>query len=274
MSPDAQIRPAEHRDVQNIARLVRSSFPQHLQPYMIQAQHGIDRYLGIVLTHPTLEAARLLYVAHSLGDNELDGYADFSLTAGNSAFLSYVCVAPKAQGQGLAKRMILHFLKNNPTIETLALDVFINNNPALHVYNALGFMEEHRSKWLTAPTGKQDNCSPTQLNLSISNFPAAHIAHHEFGFSDMSGKWKGRDIRIGRLGDKKIRFFQVDNLFDQGLLQQLSRLFPSVDEVFCIAPENSDPGQRLGAPGSYSTVATAQRMTLHRPARVVGNKTR
>lgn len=65
----------------------------------------------------------------------------------NSAHLGFIIIDPTKRGQGYGKKLVssmLVYAKDCLALERVTLNVFLNNEAALHCYESLGFNKEER----------------------------------------------------------------------------------------------------------------------------------
>jgi ribosomal-protein-alanine N-acetyltransferase len=126
MTPTAPltVRPAQGRDLLRVEELEAFSFPE---PWPVDL-------LSFELAHPQ---ALLLVAAR--GSAPAVGYAIFRHAVGEAELLR-VGVAPEERRQGIAKALLEEGMARlrRQSVEVCFLEVRINN-PAIHLYEALGF---------------------------------------------------------------------------------------------------------------------------------------
>ncbi len=85
-------------------------------------------------------------------------YTVWSVAVGEAHVLN-LCVAPWRQGQGIGRELLLHVIEQATArgAETLFLEVRPSNEPALRLYNSLGFHEiDRRRGYYPADQGRED----------------------------------------------------------------------------------------------------------------------
>lgn len=233
------IRDATMGDLDRIAALVRGSFNPALHPYMVYAQAGIGRFLAAFIAHPGAVTDRTLLVATDHA-GEAVAFAEFR-HGGGDALLSYICVSAEARGQGVATAMIAHFLRVSGP-QRIDLDVFADNAAAISLYRGLGFQETSGTGWfarqLPPPSAK---ATP----LTIDNLPVALAAFESHGFCELQLRWRGNDVKLGRIGETVFRCFDAAVFDDDDLLSRLRSIFPSAQEALFIAAESPDSASWL-----------------------------
>lgn len=232
------IRTVSTGDLGAVQNLIRASFDPFLHTYMVSIQQGAEYYLGVFVKFADFHPDRYLLLAES-ESNDLLGFADFRLLGGGIGFLSNICVAEIARGQGIAKNLILRCLKHFPEIHTMQLDVFENNHVAKSLYRKLGFQESSHNFWLTRPCPNIPTHETNHIKLKFENLPSSLANFEEYGFCELFVLFRGRRIKLGRLGESVLRCFQLEDYADDMLLKELKCVFPTLNEAFVIVPVNS-----------------------------------
>jgi GNAT superfamily N-acetyltransferase len=176
-------------------------------------------------------------------ERTVQGFAEFRPTGGDSAHLSYICVHPEARGQGLAEKIIRHFVEmhRSPKID---LQVFTSNEAALALYRRLGFDSGDQTVWYTRELPAPVAGAP----IVAHNLPFALAAFRRFGFCEYNTSVDGEPIRVGRIGPGVLRLFDAGRFDDVSLLARLAHAFPDAREALIIAPD----GLTLGDVASRS----------------------
>lgn len=119
-----KVRPAQGRDLLRIEELEAASFAE---PWPVDL-------IAFELAHP-----QAILLAAARGNAPAVGYAIFRHVAGEAELLR-VGVAPEERRQGIARILIEEGLTHlrRAGVETCHLEVR-TNNPAIHLYEALGF---------------------------------------------------------------------------------------------------------------------------------------
>ena len=233
------IRTVLTSDLSAVQNLICASFNPFLHTYMVSIQQGAEYYLGVFVKFADFHPDRYLLLAES-ESNELLGFADFRLLDGGIGFLSNICVAELARGQGIAKNLILRCLEHFPEIHTMQLDVFDNNHAAKTLYRKLGFQAVSHNFWLTRPCPDVSTHEINQINLRFENLPSSIANFEKYGFCEIFVSFRGRRIKVGRLGESVLRCFQPQDYADDMLLTELKCVFPLSKEAFIVIPMNSD----------------------------------
>jgi len=249
------IRASTTADMGEVAALVRASFAERLHPFMTYAQSGIAAFLGAITEHPLLFPGHRLLTCEDAG-GRVTGFAEFRVD-GQNGLLSYICVAPAARRSGLAKRMIANFLSENSGLTRLDLDVFEENEPAIHLYEQLGFAGMDRSLWLTRHLP-----APAEGNAQPVNPAGALAAYVRYGFCEMPVRYNARSHRLGRIGARTLRCFEAEDFGDEALLAAVRHLLPELDIALLISP--ADQAQRWNG----QNVNVSRRMSLDLRARL------
>lgn len=229
------IRPLRESDVPAAHSLIEQSFEIRLHPYMTATQPGGAAYLAAFMKRPDLHPARLYLAAERQG--HLLGYAEFRDTEPGVGFLSYICVAPEARGQGVASKIIRHYLDTASDTQILKLDVFAHNEPALALYRKLGFVEESQTVWWRRPLPRVGQASELQFH----NWPAALAMHERYGFCEYQFSFQGQAYKLGRMGDGVLRCGNPADFADDVLLAALRAAFPELQAALFIASDGAAP---------------------------------
>lgn len=240
-------------DVDEVAALVRASFADRLHPFMTYAQSGIGAFLSAIIEYPLLFPNHRLLTCRD-ADEKVTGFAEFRID-GETALLSYICVAPAARRAGLARGMIADFLNNNSKLTRLDLDVFEDNEPAVRLYQHMGFIGMGRSLWLTRPLPV-----PAAEVVQPINPAGAIAAHARYGFCEMPVHRNGRQHRLGRIGVRTLRCFEAEDFGDEALLAAVRHLLPELETALVILPAEQAGrwnGQEVNASRRMSLELTA-----------------
>ena len=226
-----RFRKVTANDLAAVHSLVQNSFESSLHPYMISTQSGAEAFLHVFVDHQQLYPERhfLLSEAES---GELLGYAEFRLLNGVTGFLSYICVSPSARGQGIATRLIRHYLAQVPQAQVLELDVFTHNEAALALYHKLGFVSGDQNVWWLRDLTPQ----PEPENLSFEQLPLSLASLERYGFCELTGKASGRSFHMGVMGTTVLRCFDAKDFLDYRLLTNVAAVFPRLREALAILP--------------------------------------
>lgn len=233
-------RPLRHADLVVVGALVRESFEDRLAPFMTATQQGWVDFIRIALDHPGQFPAQRLHVAELAG--EVVGFADFRVPGDGSGFLSYICVAVAARGQGLGRQLFAACVREAGPLQRVGLDVFEANAPARALYESMGFDPGDVQVWWRAPVPADPvPTRPGDPSPVLSALPVALAALDRFGFCELSGTWDGRGLRLGRLGTSVLRLFSPEDFDDAALLRSLVREFPELTDTFGILPAHHQP---------------------------------
>jgi ribosomal protein S18 acetylase RimI-like enzyme len=242
------IRPSIAEDMGSVGTLVRASFTERLHRFMTYAQPGIAAFLRAIVEQPKLfPDHHLLTCTDPAGT--VTGFAEFRID-GTTALLSYICIAPTLRRAGLATRMIEAFLDRHSGLARLELDVFEDNEPALRLYERMGFAGAARSLWLARDL-------PAAAGAVRAVNPAgAIVAFARYGFCEMPVRWDGQEHRLGRIGAHTLRCFSAADFDDEVLLAAVRNLLPKLDTALLILPVDQ-AGQR-----SKHVVNASRRLSL------------
>jgi len=238
-------------DLPYVGALLSECFQPELRPYLTYAQPGVVKFLEMRLRHPDSFPENRYCVATGV-DRLPVGFAEFRLSATRVGFLSYICVAERARGLGVATSLIEQFVASNASLKRLELDVFQDNFPAIRLYERLGFAEHSQSVWLRRPLPLPST------SLSVSDFRQSAATHAAYGFSELQVKWRGQDVRLGRIGAGVLRCFDPRSFKDNDLLAKSRATFASLTGALSILPA----GGANPVPPDATTVALSNRMAM------------
>ena len=194
---------------------------------MTYTQHGAMAFLEVHLLHPNSFPDKCFLVSTEGSDHTV-GFAEFRMNAQKVGFLSYICVDDHYRGLGVATSLINHFVGSHQPLDSLALDVFDDNSPALHLYEKLGFVRETQKAWLR----RYLSSASTPLSIHQLHMPAA--AYATYGFCELQVEWRGEDTRLGRIGTSVLRCFDISAFGDDDLLASAKATFPSLTEALTV----------------------------------------
>jgi GNAT superfamily N-acetyltransferase len=213
-------------DVAEAAALVTSAFERRLWPFMTVAQHGIEAFLSVPIQFPASSPGRHQIVA--TGPGGVRGYADFRVSNARDGFLSNICIAPRAAGQGVATALIEWFLSNHPELTEMQLDVFQHNQPAIGLYRKLKFVSRGSVAWVTR------DLPPASTPVRIEDLPVSLAAHRAYGFCELRVHWGSQILTVGLLGDTVVKCHAVEEFELDALLAALRATFPDVERAFVV----------------------------------------
>lgn len=228
------IRPMRPDDAAEVQRVFACSFPPHLQRLMIYGQHGLSSYLKDLVDHPTLFPEFKLFV---FADVKGLGYAEFRI-AGDRGFLSNIFVDAELRSQGVASRLIAHFLSECPQVVALGLDVFESNEGAMRLYQKLGFIRQHSRTWYVRPLDRDSAAAPPAApqsqGLEARGLISSVAMQARYGFSEYQTE---SGVRFGRIGDTVLRCLQAEDAENPDILRAVGQHFPEMTEALYISPE-------------------------------------
>lgn len=228
---DVEVRPAESVDLPWVADLVRASFDDALLPYLVAARSGIVDWWQTVLDHPgSFPTSRFLVALAD--DGERLGYAELKRTDDTTGFLSYVAVEPAARGRRVAVDLLAAYLRSEPDVAAMELDVFETNGPARRLYDRLGFEETARTAWWGAPLEP----GAARDDVAVSDLHAVLARHRAYGFTDAVVDPDGAATRFGVLGDDVLRCFTAESFGDIDGHAAMRHLFPRLAQRFAVLP--------------------------------------
>ncbi len=232
---DVTVRPAVGADLPWVADLVRASFDDALLPYLVAAQAGIVDWWRTVLDHPgSFPTTRFLVALAE--DGERLGYAELKAADDTTGFLSYVAVEPAARGRRVAAALVAHYLRSEPHLDAMELDVFETNEPARRLYDRLGFEETSRTTWWGAPLEPR----AARDDVQVADLHAVLARHRAYGFTDAVVDPAGAATRFGVLGDDVLRCFTPESFDDADGHAVVRHLFPRLSRRFAVLPDGLD----------------------------------
>lgn len=230
MNRSAEVVELHPMDVPAAHQLMLESFQPGLQPYMTATQSGSRRFLAAFVEAPHLHPDRRYLVVKN-GEAVL-AYAEFRRILDTTGFLSYICVASEARGQGLAGKLIDTYCSTERRLTELQLDVFTDNLPALSFYERRGFAELSRSAWWLKPLPQASR----QETLRMLNWPHALASLERYGFCEHMLEIKGERFKVGQLG-QTVRCMTTDDYENSEMLAALGAAFPDLREALYIGPQ-------------------------------------
>lgn len=251
----ARVRPGTVADAPWLAHLGRASFAPRLRPYLISAQHGIDKYWEVVLAHPASYPDRCFMVAEDDEGKRL-GFADLALVEPNRAHLAYVCVSEDARGRGVASALLRSYLERHPEVTGVQLDVFSDNLAARALYDRLGFTVDSTSTWWVADL-VLNGISPA-ANARLEGLHPARAWMDTYGFGELSVVLGDRTVRFGRPSASVMRCFEPATLEQPAVVAAVAEQFPEVERVLVVTPGDDAPTSAVGV---LSAVNKTLRMT-------------
>lgn len=224
------------------------AFEAELLDVMIHGAEGASRWVEDQLQAGPRSSARFA-VARAGG--RVAAAADLRVRP-PVLFLSYVAVAPWAEGRGLGRALLRRELARARAegLRRFELDVFATNVRAVRLYEAMGLRTvSERGLWirpLPRPGAAAGEPAPRAV---AHDLPQADVVHARFGFSELSIAVGEREHRVGRLGR---RFFRLppgaDAAGDAALLGALAALDPSREALAAVegaTRPDALPGWRL-----------------------------
>jgi ribosomal protein S18 acetylase RimI-like enzyme len=255
-----RVRRVEVDDLAGVQSLLRASFEPWLQRYLIPAQSGYPEFARIHVENSCViaDAPELLLAETAAGD--LLGYAEFRRRSEERAILTYICVAARARGTGVASRLVETYLAEAPTIERLETNVFETNAAARAFYLQRGFCVTGDIVWWSKDVSARGGLAAAPLRLE--DLPAAIAAFDRFGFCEVSGSIEDRPVKLGRIGRTVLRCYREEDFLSERLLSAAVSVFPDVREALLVLP-----GDRPVHDPEAQPVLRSLRMEWVRPGR-------
>lgn len=236
-------------DLPNVIALISRSYKPRLRPYMTYTQHGVMTFLALHLVHPESFPEKYFYISADENDQAV-GFAEFRLVAKQTGFLSYICVAEHTRGLGIATSLIDHFVSTHQELDRLELDVFDDNHTALRLYEKLGFGRHEQKAWLRRPLPHPS------MPLPIPDLHTSMATYAAYGFCEIPVEWRDNHIKLGRIGPKVLRCFDLTSFSDDDLLAGAKATIPSFTEALTILTV----GDYGALPPKTVTVALSHRL--------------
>lgn len=215
-----QIEHLSNETLEESSRLVRSSLPSRLTPYMTQMQPEITNLWKISLRYPDVQndVTRLVAIV----DDQVVGYVEWHRLSVDEAFLSNICVDANFRGRGVARRLIGDYIHEHREIANIGLDVFTDNMKARKLYTWLGFSGGLVQHWFVRSI-------PNKVpGVRITNFPEAIAKLDAFGVTYLDVEWRGKTSRMGIIGGKTVNCDDIDSFCDAEMLSALRGSIPSL----------------------------------------------
>jgi len=143
------VRSAEPGDVRQLLRHARKVLAEH--SYFVNTLEEFERNIDKErrqIRQRTAHPDRIILLA------ELDGSVVGALSFENGSRkrlahrgVLHMSVLPEFRNKGVGTALLeslIEWAEKNPAIEKLALSVFADNEPAIHLYKKMGFVEEGR----------------------------------------------------------------------------------------------------------------------------------
>lgn len=221
-------------DVEVAADLLALSFEERLRPFLPYCQPGLADYLRVLQTWPQAYPTHHWYLAVT-GDDVAVGFAELRATAGTS-LLSYLCVAPEHRGQRIAERLLTTHLRQQPDAVTIELDVFAHNDPALRMYERLGFKPVTQSRWWVRDLPESEPSTP--LSLAVPDWHAALASLERYGFCQASAVHRGRGVTLKFPSRSVVRILTQQDFRDDELLADLRSLGTHMQKALLVCGED------------------------------------
>ncbi len=250
------VRPARPEDSAAIATIYRDSVDPWLAEVTALGSPVAARYLRLLIAQDGSGWSSRFWIAETAG--QCAGFVQMRRASARTAFVNNIYVARLHRSRGVGPRLLLAAIDTLAEYDTIALDVFANNDRGRAWYERLGFSTQQRRAWWFAaeplsppPTGHDDH-------HVVESWPQACICHDAFGFSTFTLETARASYLVGRLGDGWWRIPGSPLLGDPAARLALHRL-DAPRRVLMIV----DAAQRDGLEG-LERYDEADRMTVSR----------
>lgn len=244
------------RQVPSAVSLIQASFSRRLLQFMIYGQKGVVDFLTTVIQGEG-DQRKSEFLVIPGASAEVMACAEFTFPDKWTAHLAYLAVNPDQRGRGLATQMMREFVSRHPEIRSIRLEVFTDNEPAQKLYRGLGFVAESGSTW------RCRELPEAYGRIEIDNLSAAEAMFSRFGFCQLQAEGSGGKVKFGRLGERIVRIYNLENFSDDNLLASVRAQFPSTTTAFIV---DSLP-RALNISATHSVLAESIQMRLE----LVGN---
>lgn len=243
--------------------ILLDSVPAHLRPYLADAQPEYTELLRRILISPETHPRHRLRVLVT-GSGRLAAFADVRVDAPDpeTGFVSLLVVFRQFRGRGLASRLFRQIAQEFAEMRALELDVFADNEPAIRLYDSLGFRRTSTHQWLTraVPT-LQEGAAPARPSLTeaAEAAEAQHVRDElaAVGSARLSPAQTGADADLRLVGDRVIQAFDIPTFLDTDLLSAVVAAHGGPRTALLITDDPTPPD----APDVHS-INTSHRMRL------------
>jgi GNAT superfamily N-acetyltransferase len=226
------------QDICAAANLLICSTEEELRPYFTYCQPRIGAYLAAILASPQIFSKYYMYVAVDESD-EVVGFAEVRTTGRAQCILTYVCVAPKVRGKGLAARLLAEHLAAQPGVRAVELDVSLDNTSALRLYKRLGFTAVDTVYWWTRELPEPETGAAAEIEIFDWHVSVANMKL--YGFCRFSADYRSRRLGLGLVSPTVLRVASPHQLQDDRLLAGLRVLLPSTKTALATDSTLCDP---------------------------------
>lgn len=222
--------------VEQVGWLLRSSFEEHLHPYLPYCSPRIGRHLAVDVMWPASVPGRRQVVALN-DEGRVEGFAEWHRGPGTT-LLAYVCVSHEARGRGVAAELLRDELQRQDDRTTVVLDVFVHNELARSWYGRLGMRHESGATWwsraMPAPAAASSD-------LQLLEWPSALAALDRYGFCRAQVRWSGREVALGLTSAHVLRVGEAETFTDDDLLAYLAAQLVDCRRVLLIDAGSAPP---------------------------------
>lgn len=213
------IRNARVQDCDDIADIIKNSFPNHIIEKTIYCSKKITNFLNSRVVDETDNSLKMMIYEV---DNKIVGYIEFKII-NNKAHLNYIVVSEELRGKSIGKQMLKKSLKHLPSeVKNIELSVFDYNKIAFDWYKSLGFNIINKFVWLESQLDLKD--VKKNINPSITNYRRYLEDYEKFGFSYMFIHIDSKLFNVGILGEKYYKITDVELLLNKDFLNFLHEL--------------------------------------------------
>lgn len=240
--------------------ILLDSVPAHLRPYLADAQPEYTELLRRILISPETHPRHRLRVLVT-GSGRLAAFADVRVDAPDpeTGFVSLLVVFRQFRGRGLASRLFRQIAQEFAEMRALELDVFADNEPAIRLYDSLGFRRTSTHQWLTRTIPTPPAGDPP-VRASLTGSAEAQHARDELaavGSVRLDPAQTGADADLRLVGDRVIQAFDIPTFLDTDLLSAVVAAHGGPRTALLITDDPTPPD----APDVHS-INTSHRMRL------------
>lgn len=241
---DLQIKFATHDHVEDIWKIIRSSFDGPQSQYVAIGQPGYSLYLHDLLNNSNT-GPKLMVLAMVHG--QVAGFADITINRDSPNFLTRIAVKSDFRGYGVAGLTMSEIQRTYGTRNEWELDVFQENTGARRLYESFGFAVTSTNKWLGRMLPLRAGVDDGMIQSH-----AEDPTYSRYGFTNID--IQGHNISIAGAA---VRCREIDLFLDDSFLAKVQQKFPKVNRTFIVFDEADD---RLSSRADVFEIGRSDRM--------------